>query len=175
MDKRCIALGSCSFIKEKALKSAFQNFEIVCFNTESGVPAQPKGKEQTETGARNRCKKASIEAKREKNFVLAFGIENGCYKDGDGYWYDIAAICVMNVEDGRELVFWSEKLQICKKQGCMLCCDEDGNMLIDPGPNGEWSELKDPHIVVTKGEKSREMFLSDAIEKSKQKCLELLH
>lgn len=36
---------------------------------------------------------------------------------------------------------------------------------MEKGPQGEWSKLKDPHIVVTKGKRSRIDFLADALKK----------
>jgi len=36
----------------------------------------------------------------------------------------------------------------------------------NPGPNGEWSELKDPHDVLTHGKKNRAAFLYETIAKA---------
>lgn len=160
--KKVIHVGTASPLKIEAVKKVFgRSFEIVGFNVKSGVPAQPKGVDQTKEGAINRC----VAAKKEGNCDFSIGIENGMF-EVDGYWVDAAAVVIMDSK-GNEKIFWSDRLSICKRKNCQVCCDENGNVLIDPGPNGEWSILKDPHTELTKGEKSRAKFLIEALEKAK--------
>jgi hypothetical protein len=87
----------------------------------------------------------------------------------DTCWVDVACVCV--VPSG-----WS---------GCFESCSEDNSTSTSPiflwseelrippaserpfeeGPNGEWSALKDPHIVLTDGVKSRSQFLQEVIKR----------
>jgi hypothetical protein len=84
---------------------------------------------------------------------VALGIENGMFKDDAGKWVDAACIVIYYKPQGEDkyqhAVIWSDTLDIpsdCEK-----------------GPNGEWSILKDPHVVFTNGKRPRAKFISDAI------------
>jgi len=68
-----------------------------------------------------------------------------------GKWVDAACIVVLErEEDGvREGIVWSDRVEI------------PGDM--KKGSNGEWSVLKDPHVVITG--KPRTKFLSEALMK----------
>jgi len=84
-----------------------------------------------------------------------FGIENGMWEDCNGKWVDGACIYVIVKGEVDPHIIWSDTIEI--------------PLLGTPfyqkkGPNGEWSELKDPHSVITQGKRSRRMFLSDSID-----------
>lgn len=71
---------------------------------------------------------------------------------------DAAAIVIIRKNSSKqeegsfsESVVWSDTLEIPSE------CEK--------GPNGEWSILKDPHIVFTNGKRSRVEFLRDALSK----------
>mmetsp|Transcript_17039 Transcript_17039/g.21637 ORF Transcript_17039/g.21637 Transcript_17039/m.21637 type:complete len:97 (+) Transcript_17039:271-561(+) len=80
------------------------------------------------------------------------------YENVNGVLVDAACIVFLyrHHDDNKEkrivtVVAWSDELVI----------PVDGTMA--PGPNGEWSYLKDPHIVVTNGARNRKAFLADTI------------
>jgi hypothetical protein len=56
------------------------------------------------------------------------------------------------LHNDKEYVVWSDVLEI------------PPNPPFEKGPEGEWSILKDPHVVLTGGKKPRAKFLTDAID-----------
>jgi len=141
-----VSLGSASPIKRDAVKKALPNCELQLHHIESGVPPQPVGKAQTEEGAKNRC--AGAKARAVGPVDLCIGIENGMWEE-KGVMVDGAAIVI---DDGRNVtVIWSDVLPIPAGH--------------PGGPNGEWSLLKDPHSVLTQGQRPRAAFLADALSK----------
>ena len=83
---------------------------------------------------------------------LWIGIENGIFKEGE-VWMDAASIVVIGNQkrfgNEQRWSFWSDSIQV----------DHD----MQKGRNGEWSILKDPHFVVTKGKRGRIDFIADAL------------
>lgn len=190
-----IALGTGSAIKIQALEEAFPNAEILAVvDALSGVPAQPIGVAQTRQGALNRARAAKIARPDAEAFV---GIENGMWERAGkpGTWED-AAVIVMLIkkrsaisstvsssttatssssstttnannnnnnnaadegDDTHYLEVISDAIEIPKKE----------ELPFSQGRNGEWSELKDPHAVLTKGERTRKDFIVHALQKLK--------
>jgi len=153
-----IVLGSESVIKLEAVRRAFPEADVNGLSCESGVPPQPVGKEETERGAFNRAHAAWMTRNSHLDPpVLCIGIENGMYqRDSDGVWVDaaIAVILEKKPDSGEEDGFvrsseWSEELEIPPD--------------FEKGPFGEWSYLKDPHVVVTNGKKPRADFLVETL------------
>ena len=66
-----------------------------------------------------------------------------------------ACVVVVDSTSNEEIVLWSETIEIPDKK----------DRPFDEGPEGEWSVLKDPHSIITKGIKSRKDFLVDALLK----------
>lgn len=155
MQGKLIALGSASELKVKAIKQAFPEAkDVIGLQFPSGVRAQPIGKEETEKGAKYRAE----EAKRLRPEADCWiGIENGMWKkkgeeekaDDVADWEDGASIIILT-SDGKEEAIWSDTIDIPK--------------VFPKGPNGEWSVHKDPHDIITKGQRSRVAFLSDALQ-----------
>lgn len=144
-----IALGSTSVIKCQALKSVYPDSQVHLVDVVSAVPPQPIGQQQTLDGAMHRAKSAR---KEKPGCDLYVGIENGMFqRDEDNRWVDAACIVAIRDGDSKEHIFWSDSIEI----------PDD----MEKGPQGEWSILKDPHIVVTKGKRSRAQFLADALSK----------
>jgi hypothetical protein len=160
-----ILLGSTSSIKKEGVEKGFgcllSNIDAV--DAMSGVPSQPIGKYQTQRGAFNRAMNA-IPSKTLITYSYSIGIENGIWSNDDSYtnnsWVDAACICAIpygwsgTFNDARDtlspVVFvWSDIL---------LLPDS-----FESGPDGEWSALKDPHIIVTNGSMSRSQFLENTI------------
>jgi len=140
-----IGVGTSSGIKLEAIKLAFEGWEVLGVdNFISNVPEQPIGKEQTIEGAKFRAEYAR---KFHPTADVWIGIENGMFKDSEDKWVDAGAIVIL--EKGEFNVIWTDQVYI----------PED----MEKGPNGEWSKLKDPHIVITG--KPRALFISEAIIK----------
>jgi hypothetical protein len=167
-----LLLGSCSRIKKTAVSQAFANLlqpeNLVCYASSSGVPEQPIGREQTREGAFNRA----IDARRNHgaDFDYVIGIENGIWEVNGG-WVDGACICIIpSVWEGEDFVSSSHDSwnAIDIKIPIFLWSD----LLVVPpvserpfaeGPNGEWSEVKDPHAILTGGKRPRADFLKSAL------------
>jgi hypothetical protein len=182
-----VAIGTGSAIKINAAKRFFENCTVLaCPTVESGVRPQPVGAEETATGAKNRAK-AALAAHPQAD--VGVGIENGVMWErdiilesgkkikipletpsdpsifnsavnGEEILVDKACIAIIkrkkspekgNDECNSEMTkfFWSESLII----------PPEAERPFNEGPNGEWSELKDPHAVITHGKKDRETFL----------------
>eukprot|EP00759_Apiculatamorpha_spiralis_P018098 PhF_6_TR24414/c0_g1_i1/m.33779 len=146
-----ICVGSGSVIKKRAVARAFPGSTVISYDqARSGVPPQPIGVDQTTAGARNRCSEAQLNCPQADVWI---GIENGMWnRPADGVLVDAAIIVIRFKESERpEIVLTSEELVI------------PPDPPFDRGPNGEWSVLKDPHVVITKGEKDRETFLFETL------------
>ena len=148
-----VLLASKSAVKQAAVREAFPaGCFLLCEAADSGVPSQPVGKEETLQGARNRLAGALAmrkrkqqkkkDAKRTVDFAVA--IENGIWENQDGLWEDAAAVIVYDNRNDTEQVGWSDALVICSTPHCRKPCAHPD---IPPGPDGEWSALKDPHAV----------------------------
>lgn len=194
----CIALGTGSPIKVRAVTKAFPGAIIVpCSDVESGVAEQPRGQKETQRGAQNRAASALAAVDRDalqataaskpcRRPDFAIGIENGMWPaaasgglqageagaDGDA-WVDGACLFVLfrgrdgqQEEQQQSRVFWSDTIEIPPVEARVA-------MGIDPGRNGEWSVLKDPHAVLTKGKRTREAFLYDALRAASAEVLEV--
>jgi hypothetical protein len=174
---RQVACGSTSAIKSAALRSQLPpTVQVVEVNAFSMVPPQPIGKSQTERGALNRAMGAR---ERHPEADAWIGIENGMWSLSD---YDqvstdpneavpcllpgntdpvpclncdgACVVLLVNSKHGLrhgDLVTWTETLPIPISRP------------FSEGRLGEWSELKDPHAVLTNGAKPRQKFLEDAI------------
>eukprot|EP01063_Lacrimia_lanifica_P006350 TRINITY_DN13844_c0_g1_i1.p1 TRINITY_DN13844_c0_g1~~TRINITY_DN13844_c0_g1_i1.p1 ORF type:complete len:176 (+),score=36.57 TRINITY_DN13844_c0_g1_i1:55-582(+) len=162
---RKVCVGTGSKIKIAAAQAVLPDAEVVAFPAaESGVPPQPVGRAQTETGAVNRVKGAVAHCPDACAWVA---FENGMWPQEpprEGYVGEDAACVVLVVRNdltgGRAAptaagttthVVWSEALAIPK------------DLPFKRGPNGEWSELKDPHAILTDGAKPRQAFLVAAL------------
>eukprot|EP01119_Soliformovum_irregulare_P021616 TRINITY_DN7234_c0_g1_i1.p1 TRINITY_DN7234_c0_g1~~TRINITY_DN7234_c0_g1_i1.p1 ORF type:complete len:174 (+),score=51.49 TRINITY_DN7234_c0_g1_i1:60-581(+) len=151
---KVICLGSESKIKLDALRSVFPEASVRSVRAfVSGVAEQPIGKPVTYDGAKYRAVAAS---KEDPSADLWAGIENGMYRNDQDVMVDAACIVLLlKTENGMtEEVLWSDELVI------------PPNM--KKGRNGEWSYLKDPHIVVTNGKRSREQFIADRLRQWKE-------
>lgn len=174
---RQVACGSTSAIKTAALRSQLPpSVQVIEVNAFSMVPPQPIGKSQTERGALNRAMGARERYPEADAWV---GIENGMWSLSD---YDqvstdpgeavpcllpgntdpvpcincdgACVVLLVNSKHGLrhgDLVTWTETLPIPISRP------------FSEGRLGEWSELKDPHAVLTNGAKPRQKFLEDAI------------
>eukprot|EP01135_Chromosphaera_perkinsii_P010941 Nk52_evm2s2290 gene=Nk52_evmTU2s2290 len=160
-----IALGSKSEIKQRAVSRVFPECSITSFDCSSGVSSQPVGQQETQAGALNRAKAAAEEMGKQKEtgalHVLGMGIENGMWegeiqKEGETSprMVDGACIAVWDHSRKSSSMEWSEVLEI----------PPPDQRPFPPGRDGEWSALKDPHSVLTNGEKSREQFLVGALQ-----------
>lgn len=155
-DVRTIGLGTGSELKIAAVREVFPGVTVVPVgDAPSGVRPQPIGKEETATGARNRAAAARAAVPDAQAWI---GIENGMWPGEDqttassgSSRVDAACIAVF-FADGTECHIWSDELLI-----------PDGELPFPPGPNGEWSILKDPHSVLTNGARPRQKFIADAL------------
>ena len=154
-DVKRVGLGTGSALKIAALQEALPEGATVVPNpdAESGVRPQPVGREETEHGAVNRAAATKTALPDLDAWV---GIENGVWLAGaaapEGCAREDAACIAVLFADGTELRVWSDALPI-----------PDRGLPFKGGPNGEWSELKDPHAVLTSGARPRQAFLRDAI------------
>jgi len=141
-----VVVGSSSAIKISAVSECYSDDKVEGVpDFQSGVPPQPIGKDQTIQGATFRAN----HAKNVKSHAdIWVGIENGMFQMDDGKWVDAAAIVIIK-KNGDQFIIWSDSIDI------------PNNM--EKGPNGEWSILKDPHIVITG--KPRAKFIAEAIKK----------
>lgn len=180
-----VLLGSTSAIKIQAVEEGFGSSlsKLFTVSSESGVPSQPVGKIQTQEGAFNRAVDAIRRTTTAGGFDYALGIENGMWHDettdtDDEGWVDGACVCALpvgwsgnfqnatgNVSTDTELspqtannvtpiFLWSEVLSI----------PPVSERPFKTGPDGEWSVLKDPHVVLTGGLRPRATFLREVIE-----------
>jgi 1,5-anhydro-D-fructose reductase (1,5-anhydro-D-mannitol-forming) len=175
-------LGSQSKIKLEAAEAAFPNHNVVGYSVNSGVPEQPVGMNETRLGALNRAlgaAKAAVNVKGESsstsNQEWSVGVENGIWNPldpyckntaknasssssaDDGTWVD-GACCVAIRSDGEMRVVWSDTINI----------PELSSRPFNKGQNGEWSELKDPHLLLTNV--TRKEYLTKALSKLAKKC-----
>ena len=151
---KIVALGTGSPIKIEAVTEAFgPSFTVVpVVDAQSGVPSQPVGDAETLLGAKNRA----LEARKSvPKATVCIGIENGMRGisgDENGPFEDVA--CVYAIwADGREMSAWSDALAI------------PSVLPFRKSRDGCWSELKDPHAVLTNGAKPRKVFLREAIDR----------
>jgi hypothetical protein len=150
-----IAIGSESAVKREAVERAFPGAEVlVVSGFVSAVPAQPVGAEETERGAQHRAHAAR---ERHPDADLCIGIESGMIREA-GAWVDRACIVAISGGGGggKTTVGWSEALAI----------PDQASIVIAEPPLAEqpvWSQLKDPHVVVTGGKRSRADFIADAL------------
>lgn len=153
-----IGLGSGSYIKKKAVESAFpDSTQIACFTFESCVSEQPVGLEETQKGAQFR---AEVARDKFKEGDLWIGIENGIVKKKDSAniyadWVDVA--CIVLITNQGTWVQWSEELSIPTNQMKKCIREEDKTVF------RVWSMLKDPHTKFTNGTKPREIFLKNGL------------
>jgi hypothetical protein len=168
-----VVVGTESSIKINAVERYFKDSTVSgCANVESGVRPQPVGAEETATGAKNRAM-AALSLDPEAS--VGIGIENGMMWEYDGkpvetpnepsifnaptggsQLVDKACIAIIRVKTDANYVatfdtrfYWSDSLTIPPVQ----------DRPFSEGPNGEWSELKDPHVILTGGKKNREEFI----------------
>lgn len=163
---RCVAVGSTSDIKLEAVREAFSTWlpseaRIIAVNASSGVSPQPLGRPMTVEGATNRCMRAA-EACPEAD--AAIGIENGMWPaedvgvptttaTGEVVFEDAAAIVLWERQSRATAVLWTAALRL----------PPVAERPFAPGPHGEYSVLKDPHVVLSG--KPRKEFLVDAMRK----------
>ena len=173
-----ILLGSNSSIKREAIQRAFKNkiLELTCYPSSSEIPEQPIGREETKLGSFNRARNALLHQRSSSSssqFNFSIGIENGMWEifnteNNSNIEVDGACICILpgnwegtfeeaiTLEDGElshPIFLWSDIIPI----------PPINERPFEVGPNGEWSILKDPHIILTNGERSRSKFLEDAL------------
>mmetsp|Transcript_41696 Transcript_41696/g.61236 ORF Transcript_41696/g.61236 Transcript_41696/m.61236 type:complete len:297 (-) Transcript_41696:545-1435(-) len=156
-----VVVGTRSKIKVGAVTEALSSscpggrIDVRGVDSSSGVPSQPRGRDETRRGAANRALGARRAAPAADLWI---GIQNGVYENASGVIVDASCLVCYRADDyklgkGEEgsVCFWSDELEV----------PTDGSMR--PGPNGEWSYLKDPHAVLTGGARPRHKFISDAI------------
>lgn len=189
-----IGLGTGSKIKIQACQTAFPTATISPHITAaSGVKDQPMGKKETTLGARNRALEAMKQFHNDQNTKCDayIGIENGIWDpsndgssgdiveyaeknrnqpdlsratDKDPVWVDAAIVVmlipiVVNQAEVIEIVVESDTIDLPPL----------GKRPFKKGRRGEWSELKDPHAVLTDGKKPREVFLIEALQRLSEK------
>jgi hypothetical protein len=170
-----ILLGSKSKIKQESVVKAFGSelSSLQTIDSVSGVPLQPVGKEETQLGAYNRAIYAIKNTNEcNKKFDFAIGIENGMWIDdasSDEIWVDGACLCAIPREwqgtyDSIELSCTSSSQPIFMWSDTVVIPPIESRPF-SAGLNGEWSVLKDPHIILTNGVKSRAQFLEEALLK----------
>ena len=172
-EARVVVIGTGSAIKIEAVREAFSGAVEVLSKADarSGVSAQPVGREETRRGALNCAQEARVEF---PNADAWLGIENGVWPcertplpvDPNGLpcpREDAACVAILlpaasgdRNEPPRAQVVWSDALPIPHAE----------HLSFGRGPGGEWSELKDPHAVLTEGRKPRKAFLVEALQKA---------
>ena len=170
-DAKVVGIGTGSQIKIDALREAFGGAIEVRPKTDaqSGVSAQPVGKEETSQGAFNRAEEARAAFPDADAWV---GIENGVWdvdppvtnaKGQSCPQEDAACVAVLlpaasgdRSEPPRRFAVWSDVLPVPEQQ----------HLPFGRGRDGEWSELKDPHAVLTDGQRPRKAFLVDALRQA---------
>ncbi len=100
-----IAIATASELKIRALKDALAllkiDAEILSAHTESGIPEQPIGFEQTSLGAKNRL----MQCKKNFDADISVAVESGVVKILENN-FDIACVHVVT-RDGRESIAYS--------------------------------------------------------------------
>ncbi len=106
-----VVVGSNNPVKIEATKLAFEKvwpdekFEVIGFDIESGVSAQPMSAEESLKGARNRAKMAFEKMKAD----FAVGAEGGL-EEINGKWFDCGWIVVVD-KKGNEGVGTSVRME----------------------------------------------------------------
>lgn len=167
-------VGSKSLIKVNAVHQALRNTigwcPVLTYECDSGVSEQPSSLEEAVRGAKNRA--AQIEESYRGQLYhwnrwydhcqVFVGIENGAWKNANGELVDVGVVHVRVRETGNEMrsaTFCTDELKIPSS-------DEELQKLgIERAENGCWSNLKDPHLVITQGERSRADFIAEAMQK----------
>lgn len=65
-------------------------------------------------------------------------------------WVDRACVVLVRCSDGKEAIVWTDSLAIPQAMA----------------KNRPWSPLKDPHLVLTGGKRSRSDFIADALARA---------
>ncbi len=94
-----VLVGSKNPVKIEAVKEAFSKYynspEVICYDTNSGVPSQPVDIETFE-GARNRTSALrEINTQNNLNADYFIGIEGGILKIFDK-WFALGLMCILN-------------------------------------------------------------------------------
>uniref|UniRef100_A0A0G4HWP0 inosine/xanthosine triphosphatase n=1 Tax=Chromera velia CCMP2878 TaxID=1169474 RepID=A0A0G4HWP0_9ALVE len=182
-----IVVGSQSKIKLEAVRGVFTKSRVEGVDVVSAVPDQPVGEQETLVGALHRAY-ASREAMPDAD--LWIGIENGMvpspsFEDATRQsWVDVGCLTLVSKKPfckssggsegaasspkegeeggGRKLevrVLWTDSLPIPDIQVQAARDGQSGRILKN------WSTLKDPHSELTGGQKQRQMFLQEALQK----------
>lgn len=152
MSKYLLVVGSGSEIKLTAVKKGFEKYK--CFEIESEsrskseISEQPIGRDEIIRGAINRARSAM---KFRSDAFVCIGIENGLIYEHDK-WNDIACIVVIT-HNSVIAETWTDMLYVPNQYVY------NPDVLIGPKPL--WSNLKDPHLVLSG--KSRIDFIAQTI------------
>ena len=154
-----IGLGSMQQKKIAAILDVFPDCELITVNVKPPIN-QPFTRQDTLDMAKFRAKNVKF---YHPDLHLYIGIQNGIWNEkselasyevtADLYKdkWDRACIYIINSKGNREVVIWTDMVPVCS--------------FFDHGVNGEWSNMDDPHSVVSYSETNRTKLLSDAIKK----------
>lgn len=159
---RSIAIGSTSGIKVAAVRHALARAgiaaDVVAHAAQSGVNAQPVGRDETLLGATNRARAARAAFPGR----VAIGIENGVVHE-DGRWIDVAAV-VVSGPDGRETVAWSEAVAVPDVYVDEAAARGFGGVTVGSViAERTGSTPDDPHGILSGGRRTRAAILADAV------------
>lgn len=159
---RIITVGSTSSIKVSAVRMALARAgiaaDVVAHASQSGVNAQPVGRDETLRGASNRARAAAAAVPGS----AGVGIENGIVRE-DGRWIDVAAVVIVG-EDGRETVAWSEAVAVPDVFVDEAAARGFGGVTVGAViAEREGSTPDDPHAMLSGGRRTRAAILADAL------------
>ena len=117
-------------LKISAVHEVFSRHTIIPVSTKSGVSEQPIGKDQIQTGAKNRAEGA---LERYPEAMMAVGIESGLVFETSA-WFDFT--CVVCIIGKKQITEWSKGLMVPAE----WVDEKDQSVSYPPLPSG-----KGPH------------------------------
>lgn len=160
MKRLNVIIGSESEIKTEAVIEAFRRFgidiEVTACEAESGVDAQPVGREMIREGAMNRASAAQVRFPD----AICIGIENGIFR-GDGKVYDLA--CIRVLTPSKEVIAYSDWVEFPMKYVIEALMTGPGMTVGSVISRHVACDPSDPHSHLTGGKMSRKTQLADAI------------
>lgn len=162
---KIIVVGSGTGLKPLCVKDVFEEYDVMGISVSSDVNEQPIGYQEIIQGALNRAFKA---LEKQPDALYSFGIENGLINDVEKGWIDLACIvCICNYDKHKMIIKWTDSVNVPNKWVGLLESNYSityAKLAKDKFDSLKDMDVRDPHIYLTNGKKSRKMFLIETIK-----------
>jgi non-canonical (house-cleaning) NTP pyrophosphatase len=180
-------VASKSKIKLDAVSAALVDVDVIAVDSQSNIPEQPMGYEQTLLGAKNRIATARINGATQETTAiengLVYGREllfNNIFKDAVDElieidaWYDIAFV-IMDDEEGHQALQLARAVKVPKYliEKVLAVGDQSktmGNFLAEEYEN---INHQDPHDFLSGGRVNRMQLMKEAIRNADNQLKQL--